>query len=86
MINSGFTIIGLWIVVMFITFLVTVMLALLLKIGDDLIDFINSFNIALIVVIVLLEVILCSIYVKFKNNPEIYGYTKIEQQITEGEE
>ncbi len=81
MINPVFAVIGLWIVVMFITFLVTCLVAIAMN--DKTADFIEVFGIALAIVVVILELFLCSAYVKFKNNPENYGYTKIEQEATE---
>lgn len=79
MINSGFTAIGLWIVVMIVTFLVLGVLAFVA--GDGLINFIDSFSITLVIFVAILELILCSAYVKFKINPEIYGYTRISRTL-----
>lgn len=81
MINPVFAVIGLWIVVMFITFLVTCVTAIVMNDTTD--DFIDFFGIALAIVVVILELFLCSAYVKFKINPESYGYTRIEQETTE---
>lgn len=85
MISPGFTIIGLWIVMMIITFLVVGVFAFIMS-SDKTIEFSDSFSIALVIIVVLLELFLCSTYVKFKNNPDEYGYTRIEQEVTEGEE
>lgn len=80
MINPVFAVIGLWIVAMFITFLVTCVIAIVM---NDKAEFIEVFGIALAMVVVILELFLCSAYVKFKINPENYGYTRIEQEATE---
>ena len=82
MINPVFAVIGLWIVVMFITFLVVGVNAFIMS-RDKTIEFLESFSITLVMIIVLLELLLCSTYVKFKINPEEYGYTRIEQEATE---
>ena len=81
MIDSVFTVIGLWIVTMIVTFLVTSFMAMVMK--DETTDFIEVFGLALAIVIVIFELFLCSKYVNFKTNPETYGYTRIEQGATE---
>lgn len=79
MIDEYFTIIGVWIFALIITFLVLGLLTFL--INDKTLDFPVSLNIALVIFVVLLELILCTIYIEFKNNPEQYGYTRIEQEV-----
>lgn len=81
MINPLFAVIGLWIVAMFITFLAACAIAAVISDKTD--DFIYFFGIALALVVVILELLLCSTYVEFKNNPEDYGYTRIEQEVME---
>ena len=84
MIDPVFAVIGLWIVVIFITFLVTCLLAIVMN--DKTADFIEIFGIALTLVVVIFELFLCSSYVHFKINPENFGYTRIEQEVTEESE
>lgn len=81
MINPVFAVIGLWIAVMFITFLVALVMAIVMN--DKMADFTDVFVIALVIVVAILELFLCSAYVNFKINPENYGYTRIEQEATE---
>ncbi len=81
MMDPVFAVIGLWIVVMFMTFFVTCVIAILMN--DKTAEFIEVFGIALTIVVVILELFLCSAYVHFKINPENYGYTRIEQEATE---
>ena len=85
MIDERFTIIGLWIFVLSITFLFLGALALAMS-HDGLISYASSFATLVVAFIAILELILCTIYVEFKNNPEQYGYTRIEQEVEAYEE
>ena len=76
-----FTIIGLWIVMMIVTFVLVCLYASSLNrewISDRDIE---AFTVSLIMLVVLLEFALTIAYVRFKNNPEEFGYTRIEQEI-----
>ena len=84
MIYERFEVIGMWIFVLIITFMV--LGALTFVINKNLSDFPNSLAIVVVVFVVFLELILCSIHVTFKNNPEQYGYTRIEQEAEAYEE
>ncbi|MBP5596256.1 MAG: hypothetical protein J6Y02_12795 [Pseudobutyrivibrio sp.] len=75
------TAIGLWMVAAFITFVIVFLFAFTVNskwISDEDVD---AFYVSLIVVVVIFEFILSIIFVTFKNNPEAYGYTRIEQEV-----
>lgn len=81
MINSVYAIIGLWIVMMIVTFVLVCLSATSLNrewISDRDID---AFAVSLVMLVVLLELALSIAYVRFKNNPEEFGYTRIEQEV-----
>lgn len=76
---NGFTIIGLWVIAMIVTFVVLSVGAFMMH--DEQVDFLGAFGIMLGIFVVLLELALSAAYVNFKNNPEKFGYTRIEQEI-----
>lgn len=85
MIDSIFTVIGLWIVIACITFVIVCLLAFMFNTKwisdeDD-----AAFCVSLIMFVIIFELFISIIFVTFKNNPEEYGYTRIEQEATEGE-
>ena len=86
MISEGFAVIGLWVCALAITFVVIGLLAFFMACGDNAMDDSGSFIVALVIFVVLVELVLCAIYVPFKNNPEQFGYTRIETEVeTDGE-
>lgn len=83
MINSLFTIIGLWVVAMIATFVVVCLLAHLLNAKwlsdhDE-----TAIVVSLITFVVFFELFLSTMLVIFKTNPEDYGYTRIETEVTD---
>ena len=78
MIDERFTVVGLWVVAILITFIILGGLACIIM-GGGFMRYNDSLMIMLIIFVVIGELVLCSIYVTFKNNPENYGYTRIEQ-------
>ena len=81
MINSLFTIIGLWVVAMIVTFVFVCFLAHLLnhKWVSDRDE--AAIVVSLITLVVCFELFLSAILVTFKANPEDYGYTRIETEV-----
>ena len=88
MINCIFVmiaIIGLWVVVMIATSVFVWLFAYSLnrKWVHDRDD--SALFVSLIMFVVLLELVICTLYVTFKSYPEEYGYTRIEMEATNEE-
>lgn len=81
MISPVYSTIGLWVVAMIVTFVLVSLIATSLNrewISDR--DE-AAFIVSLVIIVILLELALCAAYVNFKNNPEKFGYTRIEQEV-----
>lgn len=80
---TGFTILGLWVVMIMVTFIFVSLLACCFNFrwmpDHDMEALVSS----LVIFVVVLEMILGLIYLRFKNNPEEFGYTRIEQEVEE---
>lgn len=81
MIDDRFAVIGLWVVAMLVTLVVVCLLAFMMSHGSMHEE--DSFAIALVIFVMILELVICTVYVTLKNNPEKYGYMRIEQEVSE---
>lgn len=81
MISPVYSTIGLWVVAMIVTVVLVCLTATSLN-REWISDHDEAVLIAsLIMIVILLELALSTVYVNFKNNPEKFGYTRIEQEV-----
>ena len=75
---EGFEIIGLWIIVMIALFITAMLFSLS---TNDNHDPISSALYGVVVSVVIATFIFSFFFVTFKNNPEGFGYTRIESEV-----
>ena len=80
MISTGFTVIGLWIVILAISFLIIGLFAIIMHDteSDE-----TILIVSLAIFIAIFELVFSVLYVTFKTTPEELGYTRIERELIE---